>query len=516
MALPFVLALCLTPGAQSQGAEALFSGSTPVLGASDQFQAVLDLDHDGDLDVLAWWWIAPVGNVPRVMIKGMLVDGEGTLAPRWSFASPDGGQANCLYAATTIGDFDGDGWDDFAIGVGQRVFVYATRTDGSPQFMANFRVPTYTVSTESLVAGDMDGDGLDDIVVIDRWRVAVMLSSGMGNDFSYAGSVSASFAGGTKSLATMLDFDQNGTQDIAFRRDYPSEIYLLSVENGALVNHPFLDTAMPYAAGFTAGDVDGDGDIDLVTFDRQGFDPPTYEVFRCQGPGVYIRDAIAVGGPATQLIDIDMDGDLDGLCCGGGSGCDLDNDGQTQFEICLNDGNGVFDVSVGIPSLETGYDGLAGVVDIDGDGDMDMVAGRSMLLNHLALGAPYCEPPANSTGNVSRLYMTGSTSLTRSDLAIHASGLPEDKTCIVLLGGQAGSIPVGNSLLCLGNPVQRYAVTTSNSQGRLHMDIPTDSLPNSYPGDVSAGDTRRFQVWHRDNGVNAFGFSEGIRLTFAP
>ena len=48
-----------------------------------------------------------------------------------------------------------------------------------------------------------------------------------------------------------------------------------------------------------------------------------------------------IGGPATHLIDVDGDGDLDGLCCGGGSG-PYPNEGSSTFQVALNDGAGVF------------------------------------------------------------------------------------------------------------------------------------------------------------------------------
>lgn len=111
-----------------------------------------------------------------------------------------------------------------------------------------------------------------------------------------------------------------------------------------------------------------------------------------------------------------------------------------------------------------------------------MVSGRSVMTNHQQVGNPYCEPPANSTGDVSRLTLSGSASISRSDLVLHASGLPGEKVCIVLLGGEPNEVNIGNSLLCVAGPIVRYTIATSNSLGRLHVGLPIDSLPGTYPG----------------------------------
>ncbi len=509
------LALLLSPHLAAQGAAPLFSGSTTFLTAEHQVQAVLDLDHDGDQDLLAWYWITEPGILPQATITGFDVDVEGFLHTSWSMLSPLSDSVNCDYAATAVGDFDGDGFDDFAIGLGRHVFVYLTRAGSPPLLLDDFVYPTGNVVVEGLDAGDMNGDGLDDLVLSNRFQMSLMLAGGAGAPFAVAGRISA-IPFGNHHFTEMIDFDGDGSVEFMYRDNYPDVLHVLDFVNGQLDYFTYFQPTLPYTTSLTVGDIDGDGDEDIVLFNRQGANLGMYQVFRNQGPSNFLMEPLRPGGPATHLIDIDLDGDLDGLCCGGGSGCHYTNDQPAKFEISLNDGTGLFDHAVGAVSMETGFDGLAGVIDMDGDGDLDMIGGRSALTNHLMVGAPYCEPAVNSTGVVSRLSLSGSASMSRSDLTLHASGLPAGKVSIVLLGGRAAQTVVGNSLLCLESPIKRYAVTSSNSLGRITMGIPTASLPGAYPGAISPGATRRFQVWHRDNGLSQFGFSEGIRLTYAP
>ena len=149
---------------------------------------------------------------------------------------------------------------------------------------------------------------------------------------------------------------------------------------GTLVTLPILQP--PIAKGrhsfWTSGDVDGDGDEDVIVFELpSGSKSTKVHVFRRTGATSFRLEAPYVGGPAASLADVDGDGDLDGVCCGGGGGSSNPAwpklDFGSQFQIAINDGKGGFATAFGIPSK--GARRLAGVADVDGDGDADLVAG---------------------------------------------------------------------------------------------------------------------------------------------
>ena len=128
----------------------------------------------------------------------------------------------------------------------------------------------------------------------------------------------------------------------------------------------------------TAGDIDGDGDDDIVIFGDTD-----YVVLRCTGQNQFSIEAPVTGGPATQLYDIDDDGDLDGVCCSsGGGGPPAIFRAPSTFHISVND-SGVFRPAYKLPGM--GSYRLAGVADVNGDGKKDLVAGRAAYLSRTTL-----------------------------------------------------------------------------------------------------------------------------------
>ncbi|MDO7845314.1 FG-GAP-like repeat-containing protein [Hymenobacter sp. M29] len=112
--------------------------------------------------------------------------------------------------------------------------------------------------------------------------------------------------------------------------------------------------------GNVVGDVDGDGDLDLVmaNFD---YNPGTVDVRLNNGSGLYSAGAGAtVGGftGALSLADVDNDGDLDLLACNG------------SVSVRLNNGQGVFSGSTTV-AISAAHVIAA---DLDGDGDLDLAA----------------------------------------------------------------------------------------------------------------------------------------------
>ncbi|WP_170135924.1 FG-GAP-like repeat-containing protein [Nannocystis exedens] len=160
--------------------------------------------------------------------------------------------------------------------------------------------------------------------------------------------------------------------------------------SGAPGTGVFTATDASVGAGFPAlGDVDGDGDLDVVR--------STGDVFLNEGGDVftvveYDYSCYSLGGHVT-LADIDADRDLDILCFG--------NSGVGS--IWHNDGAGAFAQGPAQDVLNGKEKYLAG--DLDGDGDLDLYAvtlstdvGDEVLLND---GAGAFTPGATGIGSVS-------------------------------------------------------------------------------------------------------------------
>lgn len=138
-----------------------------------------------------------------------------------------------------------------------------------------------------------------------------------------------------------------------------------------------LETTAETSANVSIGDVDGDGNLDLVLAKGRHW-PLVDRVLLGDGRGQIVT-AYDLGGASDRsysgrLADLDGDGDLDVV---------ISNDAPDPKLIYLNDGQGRFDVgsTYGRAEWQTRN---ASVADIDGDGQPDII-----VANRAAKGSNY-------------------------------------------------------------------------------------------------------------------------------
>lgn len=103
----------------------------------------------------------------------------------------------------------------------------------------------------------------------------------------------------------------------------------------------------------------------------------------------------------------------------------------------------------------------------------------------------------NSQGDGARLTGSGTASVSAGDALLSTDQLPPNVWAIYfvgsnLLNGGIGSW-FGDGLLCT-TPIKRFDAANSGASGTLQLADPASLAP----AQISAGDTRTFQVWYRD------------------
>ena len=331
---------------------------TVRVGSSPRNLHAGDVDGDGDLDLLA-------ANASDSTVSVRLNDGHGAFGGGWEVdVRPQ--SLNDL----AVGDINGDGYPDLVTSDAHQPLASTWLNDGHGRFAAGWAVDM-GCEDASATLGDVDGDGdLDLLFAVwgRRGVVNVRFNDGAG-----------AFGGGSSvavdsypSAAVLGDVDNDGDLDL-LTANYGATRHSVSVRlnNGRGTFGGGQDVTAGYnPSQVVLGDVDADGDLDLVARD----DSHTARLLLNGGRGTFGRPrAIYLGGEAEAmaLADMDGDGDLDLVAALLPTATDQET---CRVGIWPNDGHGFFlaknrrDVPLAWSS------GSIALADIDHDGDLDLLA----------------------------------------------------------------------------------------------------------------------------------------------
>jgi hypothetical protein len=450
-----------------------------------------------------------------------------------------------------VGDVDGDGFGDVATVEREPSGNYAAVVSGaSGTRLYRVVLPSiawgYGPCFEGL--GDVDGDGNDDFAIGMPRTLAGTTQAGLVricSGSSGAALLTLTAPGGQlgfgQSLDRHVDLDFDGVRDLVVGAPYApgfasGDVYVVSPVTGVVL---FADTGWQEGFGFSVasiGDADGDGTADLAvgdpvfdTYPGTPYDPVTsgrvcvvsgadgsrLDEWRSYGP-------IALGHRVAAIGDYDGDGLADVLFSGGWYSV-----GSTHFfalgNVIRSPATGAV-LYVGDADFSASLDVVG---DVDGNGSQDYLVGERafgsagsasvVLTQRAAPYSPYectyawpysANGNQNSLGCFSDLRYQGAPSLTiGDDFGLTTTSVRNQKNGLLLWSMSPLATTFAGQNLCVGAPLQRLAMQSSggsatgnNCTGSLSFPLPKATMAAL---GWTAGAWIAAQSWTRDPGYAA-------------
>lgn len=448
-----------------------FGAPTPfAAGDSPESVVAADVNGDGILDILT----ANVysDDVSVLLGQGSGGVGNGTFAGPSPFAAGIGPKD--LAAADVNGDeildivTANDFSDDVTVLIGQGSMGVGDGTFAAPAAYAAADGP------RALDVGDVDSDGILDLVVACAISgdVAILPGSGSGGLGDGTFDAAVLVAAGKRPEDLMLaDVNSDGISDVLVA-DYNADAVLLLIGLGApgsgdgTFAAPLSFTVGDAPMGLAAGDINGDGILDVITANDYSDDVTVLvgggHAGRGNGsfaPGVTLRTGASPYD--VQIADLDRDGDRDVITSNNGSddvtvlsGLVPGGAGDGTFPLPVAfaadaDANAVAvaDLNVdGIVDAVTSDSGASGISVLLGEGSRGIGNGAFAAALHFATGTnePWSVRLAdvNSDGVLDVLTVDSSTDDVALLLGQSTNGMPDGTFADPASFATAGSSPI--------------------------------------------------------------------------
>ncbi len=365
-----------------------------------------DMDGDGDVDIISassgevvWYennngqigsQENPIGNETATSVMAEDVDGDGDMDILTSSSSNDSiswyentdglGNFSTINTITSnadgavdvyAADIDNDGdLDVLSASSRDDKIAWYRNNDGQGNFSGQRLISTNADFASSVYAGDLDGDGDMDVLSTSRDDLKVAWYENLNGHGGFSSEKIIADDHDSASIVLAANFDGDNDLDVvsvAFVDD-KIEWFKNTDGQGTFVSEAILTTNTLVASSVFSADLDGDGDMDLLSASSVDNEVSWFE--NLDGAGNYGNQKIIA---KTQFLlyevyasDIDNDGDMDVLSASFGGKKWYENlDGQGNF----SEAREIEEFSGGAKSILT--------ADVDGDGDMDVLYSNS-------------------------------------------------------------------------------------------------------------------------------------------
>jgi hypothetical protein len=364
--------------------------------------ALWDIDLDGDLDLF-------LGNEDG---RIWYYRNDGTAqAPLWTFVTDFYSGIDVGYHALPFfADLDADNDDDLLIAKnsGGAVHLKNTGVPGNPrwQFQSSVYQGFNPGMKSSVCVVDLNGDNLNDLIMSSlEGLIYYFRNIGPPNNPNYQpmGVIAQAIHNGTP---TPMDYDRDGDWDlISGECDGNLDLWI----NTGTPNHPILTYTQNQLAYLDLGletkpalaDLDADGDLDMIVGRYRWGMCWIQNVGSADSAAWFLADTAYINGfnpggiESPALCDLNNDGDYD-LVIGleNGTLAYIPNNGSPSVPVW---GQPVYNYA----NIDVGTSAAPAFADIDGDGDQDMFIGSFLgTIRYLRNNGNASNPVWQDLGNL--------------------------------------------------------------------------------------------------------------------